>query len=157
MGKRIVIVGPAASGKDFLRKRLRSLGLESGVLMTSRPPRDGEVNGEDYCFKSPEFIRSRIESGYTVCHHEYNGWLYALDFAEWDLKDVFVLTPEYLSQMGGLRGEFAVVYLRPSGVSRFLRLLKRGGADGVLRRMKADRRQFRGFRDYDIMITNNDF
>ena len=41
MDSKIVIVGKAASGKDYFRKILADKGFKSGVSHTTRPPRKG--------------------------------------------------------------------------------------------------------------------
>ena len=48
------MVGKAASGKDHLRKRFESRGFKYAVTYTTRPPREGEVNGKDYYFISED-------------------------------------------------------------------------------------------------------
>ena len=60
--KRIILVGKAASGKDHLRKRFESRGFKYAVTYTTRPPRDGEVDGKDYVFITDEESIKMIES-----------------------------------------------------------------------------------------------
>ena len=50
MNKRLIICGPTASGKTFLRKRLEDKGFKCDVSYTSREPRPGEVDGVHYHF-----------------------------------------------------------------------------------------------------------
>ena len=45
MNKRIIIVGPAAAGKDHLKKKFKERGFELDVSYTTREPREGEVDG----------------------------------------------------------------------------------------------------------------
>ena len=47
---KIILVGKAASGKDFLKNRLSSKGFVSGVSHTTRPARANETDGVDYHF-----------------------------------------------------------------------------------------------------------
>ena len=54
--KRIIIVGPAASGKDFLKQRLGEKSLKLDVSYTTRHPREGEVHGKDYNFISEKMF-----------------------------------------------------------------------------------------------------
>jgi guanylate kinase len=56
----LVLAGPAGSGKTTLCERLvrECSGMERVVTSTTRPPREGEVNGRDYHFFSEtEFDR----------------------------------------------------------------------------------------------------
>ncbi|OIR09246.1 guanylate kinase [mine drainage metagenome] len=61
----IVLAGPAGSGKTTLCERLvRSEGgFERVVTATTRPPREGERDGVDYHFLSPEEFDRRIAAG----------------------------------------------------------------------------------------------
>jgi guanylate kinase len=61
----IVISGPAGSGKSTLCDRLVRECPEFArvVTTTTRPPREGEVNGVHYHFFSPVDFRQRIERG----------------------------------------------------------------------------------------------
>ena len=47
---KIILVGKAASGKDFLKRKMQKKGFRAGVSHTTRPARANEVNGEDYHF-----------------------------------------------------------------------------------------------------------
>jgi guanylate kinase len=61
----IVISGPAGSGKSTLCDRLVRECPEFSrvVTTTTRPPREGEVNGVHYHFFSPAEFRARIDRG----------------------------------------------------------------------------------------------
>jgi len=49
------------------------------------------------------------------------------------------------------------VYLDIPEEIRYKRLSKRSDADSVNRRMSADKKDFEGFTDYDLVITNPSF
>jgi len=49
--EKMLIVGPSGSGKDFLLRKLKELGLKTSVKITTRPKRQGEVDGVNYFFK----------------------------------------------------------------------------------------------------------
>jgi guanylate kinase len=63
MAKVFVITGPSGVGKGTLIAKLleRVPGLELSVSATTREPREGEVDGRDYHFLSPEEFDERIE------------------------------------------------------------------------------------------------
>jgi guanylate kinase len=48
-------------------------GLELSVSATTRPPREGEVDGRDYHFLTPEEFHERVEQGDFVEHAVYAG------------------------------------------------------------------------------------
>jgi guanylate kinase len=55
-GQLFVLSGPSGVGKSTLRERIRKrfTDLWYSVSYTTRPPRPGEKDGEDYYFVSPE-------------------------------------------------------------------------------------------------------
>lgn len=50
----VVLCGKSACGKDTIRKELVKMGFESVVGVTTRPMREGEVNGREYEFVTEE-------------------------------------------------------------------------------------------------------
>jgi guanylate kinase len=62
-------------GKGTLIRGLleRVPGLELAVSATTRPPREGEVDGRDYWFLSPEEFDQRVAQGDFVEHAVYAG------------------------------------------------------------------------------------
>ena len=71
----LVITGPSGVGKGTLIHRLLDelRGAELSVSATTRPPRDGEVNGRDYHFLAPAEFERRVREGEFVEHAEYAG------------------------------------------------------------------------------------
>jgi guanylate kinase len=61
----VVLSGPSGVGKDSIIRRLRDLGypFHFTVTATTRPPRDGEIDGRDYFFLSPEQFESLDRQG----------------------------------------------------------------------------------------------
>lgn len=151
---KIVITGPAASGKDYLKNVFVEKGFSAGIFETTRPKRKGEVDGVDYYFTN----EPRLFSDDYILSRFYNNWLYGLKKSEWETKDVFVLTPEYINMLKekGI-SNFIVIYLKTPFLTRLFRLLKRNDVDSVFRRMNSDRKQFRGFKQQDILIKSSKF
>jgi guanylate kinase len=75
MSKVFVITGPSGVGKGTLISRLldRVPGLELSVSATTRAPREGEVDGRDYHFLSPEEFDRRIEDDDFLEFATYSG------------------------------------------------------------------------------------
>jgi guanylate kinase len=78
MAKVFVITGPSGVGKGTLIAELlkRVPGLELSTSATTRPPREGEVDGRDYHFLSPEEFDRRIESEDFLEFATYSGSRY---------------------------------------------------------------------------------
>ena len=159
MANKIVLVGKAASGKDHLRKRLMDKGLSYGVSHTTRPPREGELDGKDYHFVTEEEFLNIVNDGNMVEYQQFVGWYYGMTRAEWDKADIIILNVEALEQLTEeVRNACTVIYLDIPIEVREQRMLERNDTDDShLRRLAADEEQFRGFKNYDIKITNPDF
>jgi guanylate kinase len=76
--KVFVITGPSGVGKGTLISKLleRVPGLELSVSATTREPREGEVDGRDYHFLTPEEFDRRRESEDFLEFATYSGNLY---------------------------------------------------------------------------------
>ena len=75
MGKIYCICGKSSSGKDTVYKRLladKELGLNQLVTYTTRPIREGEVNGREYFFIDEAEALRLHEEGKIVESRAYN-------------------------------------------------------------------------------------
>lgn len=77
-GLLLVLSGPSGVGKGTLCARLRSLSPELvySVSATTRKPREGEVDGVNYFFKTREQFEAMIEAGELLEWAEYVGNFY---------------------------------------------------------------------------------
>jgi guanylate kinase len=75
MAKVFVITGPSGVGKGTLISKLleRVPGLELSVSATTREPREGEVDGRDYHFLTPEEFDRRTEREEFLEFATYSG------------------------------------------------------------------------------------
>lgn len=75
MAKVFVITGPSGVGKGTLISKLleRVPDLELSVSATTREPREGEVDGRDYHFLTPEEFDRRVEAGDFLEFATYSG------------------------------------------------------------------------------------
>lgn len=97
-GLLIVLSGPSGVGKGTVRKELftqTNTNYEYSVSMTTRSPREGEVDGVDYFFKSREEFEALIKEGKLLEHAEYVGNYYGtpIDYVNETLdagRDVFL-------------------------------------------------------------------
>jgi guanylate kinase len=78
LSKVFVITGPSGVGKGTLIAELlkRVPDLELSVSATTREPRDGEQDGRDYHFLSPEEFERRVEAGDFLEFATYSGHRY---------------------------------------------------------------------------------
>ncbi len=78
-GLLIVLSGPSGVGKGTVRKSLferEDHNLVYSISMTTRKPREGEVDGKDYFFVSREEFEKRIEEDKFLEYAEFVGNYY---------------------------------------------------------------------------------
>ena len=157
--KRIILVGKAASGKDHLRKKFESRGFKYAVSYTTRPPREGEVDGKDYIFISDDEAKVLIESGFFYEYVIFNGWVYGTSVTQFHTDDLFIMTPAGISHIKPEdRLTSFIIYTDIEMSTRMIRLANRNmPGDSMDRRIEADEVDFMEFNDYDLRITNEDF
>jgi|UniRef100_A0A7C4PLM7 guanylate kinase len=75
----VVISGPSGVGKDAVLKAMQARGLPYHfvVTMTSRPPRENEINGVDYFFTTREHFEELIRQNefieWALVYDDYKG------------------------------------------------------------------------------------
>lgn len=173
MKKRIIIIGKAASGKDFLQKQLITNGFKALKQYTTRPKRPNEV-GDEYHFVTKEEFDSISHKLKSI--QNFVGWYYGYDIDEALDADVMIFSPaNYFNMMTssdeGLRNleqSSHVVYLDIDEDTRRERLSVRyvGGKedDSLERRIRADEKDFEFFDSIDwgnnrygiVRLCNND-
>jgi guanylate kinase len=157
--KRIILSGKAASGKDYARQQLEKYGLKYCVSHTTRPPREGEINGVDYHFISLDScIHHFIAKDLFYEYVEFNGWIYGTSLDEFEKSNLFIMTPSGISKLKfSDRKESLIIYIDVPENIRRERLLKRNDSDSVERRLIADEKDFENFIDFDHRINDPDF
>jgi guanylate kinase len=78
-GMLIVYSGPSGVGKGTIRKKVFDRfedKLFYSISMTTRSPREGEIDGVDYYFVSREFFEKQIEEGNLLEYAEFVGNYY---------------------------------------------------------------------------------
>ena len=159
MKKRLILVGKAASGKDHARKIYEALGLKYAVSYTTRPPREGEVDGKDYFFIDSNEFNSMINRDLMYEYVVFNDWYYGTSQKQMFDDIVFIMTPKGLAHLDPSdREESYVVYFDIPEDVRRKRIEERvGNADSIDRRIEADEIDFADFTNYDHVILTPDF
>jgi len=156
---KLVLVGKAASGKDYLKRRLKKKGFTIGVSHTTRPSRPNEVDGEDYHFIGEDQFKQMIEEDKFVEYMYFNGWYYGQTKEDFEQADVMIMSKDGLDILPSqYRKRCVVIYLDIDRKTRIERLNMRDDPnDSVSRRLFADDAQFKDFKDFDIRMTNPNF
>ena len=69
LGTLLIVSGPSGSGKTTLCRRAEAAGLTAySISCTTRAPRPGEKDGEDYYFLSQEEFAAKVANGEFLEH-----------------------------------------------------------------------------------------
>ena len=157
---KVILIGKAAAGKDHMRKVLEGRGFTYGTSYTTRPPREGEIDGRDYYFISEEDFKHYAENNFWYEYVKFNGWYYGSSIEQFkNTCNLFVMTPHCVNAINPIdRKKCTIIYLDIPLEIRKQRLLERGDLnDKIERRIAADERDFEGFTDFDIIVNNPNF
>ncbi|REJ10836.1 guanylate kinase [Halobacillus trueperi] len=161
-----ILSGPSGVGKGTVRKALfeQSTDLRYSISMTTRDPREGEVDGVDYFFKSRDEFEKLISQGQLIEHAEYVGNYYGTprQYVEQTLnegKDVFL----EIEVQGALKvrenfPEGVFVFLIPPSLEELKdRIVNRGTEteDKVKNRLKAAKEEIDMMDAYDYVVVND--
>lgn len=129
---KFLFIGRTASGKSEIARRVcKRLGLKQVKSMTTRPPRDNELNGEsDHYFESQdEFDMMGSVYGF-VAETTINGYQYATTYDELERSDIYVIDPDgvkSLKEHCGDKFRFVEIYFRVPYNLAEARYVSRGG------------------------------
>jgi len=159
----ILLVGKSAAGKDTIRNELIKLNYRPVVNYTTRPPREGEVNGVTYNFISKEYFMTKESAGAFAETTSYNvasgeTWYYGSAIDDLAPDKVMIVNPDGVKKLKKLTNIKPVVfYILANEETLWNRLRQRGG-DNVeaRRRMNADDIDFADINDYvDFSIRSD--
>ncbi|BAQ10462.1 guanylate kinase [Bacillus sp. OxB-1] len=167
-GLLIVLSGPSGVGKGTVRKELFTqpdTNYEYSISMTTRSPREGEVDGVDYFFKSRDEFEKLIEEGKLLEYAEYVGNYYGtpLDYVNETLdagRDVF-LEIEVIgaAQVRSKVPDGLFIFLAPPSLSELeTRLIGRGTeeSDVIASRVAKAREELEMMNLYDYVVENDE-
>ena len=163
----VILVGRSGSGKSTVSKELEKIGYERIVTYTTRPPREGEIDGVDYHFISRDkFVQNLYKfMEYKEYETAEGSWMYGSmtdDYTTGDGRKVIVLDPSGVSQakLHYWMIKPFVVFLDTNQIDCIIRTIERGdpkrNKEEWIRRIKADEIDFNDFRSqrrmYDLHI-----
>jgi guanylate kinase len=166
-GLLIVLSGPSGVGKGTVRKEIFSqpdTAFEYSISMTTRKPREGEVHGVDYFFKSREEFEELITQGKLLEYAEYVGNYYGtpVDYVRETLdtgKDVFLeIEVKGASQVREKFPEGLFIFLMPPSLTELKnRIVTRGTEteDLINNRMLTAREEIEMMHLYDYVVEND--
>jgi guanylate kinase len=166
-GLLIVLSGPSGVGKGTVRKAIFSqedTKFEYSISMTTRKPREGEVDGIDYFFKSREEFEALIEQGKLLEYAEFVGNYYGtpVDYVRETInngRDVFLeIEVQGAQQVRDKFPEGLFIFLAPPSLSELQnRLVTRGTEtnDVIQGRLNTARKEIEMMNLYDYIVEND--
>ena len=154
----IVLVGESASGKSSIEKYLvDNCGYNKIVSYTTRPPREGEVDGIDYHFISKSQFRRLSEQDFFAEQAVYRDWYYGVAKKDCTDDKVAVLTPHGLRQVSKIKDINTIsFYINVPRRDRLIKILQRGDdIEESYRRNLSDVGMFDGIWDEVDYVINN--
>jgi guanylate kinase len=166
----VVLAAPSGGGKTTIARALETRWPDRygfSVSATTRPPRPGEREGEDYSFLSKDEFRRRQAAGDFLESAEYAGELYGTLNAEVDrvlaagrhvLLDIEVQGARQVRQRYPPPASRAVFILPPSAAELLRRLQGRRteSANEMAKRLETAIRELRQAETFDHVVVNDD-
>ena len=166
-GLLIILSAPSGCGKDTVFKAIKDLrnDVVESISATTRKPRDGEVEGVNYYFKSESDFQLMVVNDELLEYARYNNCYYGTPVSEVekainDGKICFLIID--------VQGAQSILKVRPDAISIFLlppsldvlekRLINRSTNDSedVKNRMKIAQREIDMAPLYKYIIVNDD-
>ena len=163
----IVLSGASGAGKDSVLRRMKDRGLPFHFVITAttRKPRPGEVDGQDYFFVSHERFAAMIENGelleHAIVYSDYKGIpkqqvRQALDSGQDVVMRIDVQGAETIR---ALCPEALLIFLVPGSEQEMIRRLQKrqteAAADLELR-IETARQELKRMHVFDYYVVNAD-
>ena len=162
----IILSSPSGGGKTTIAHQLLAQRQDVGysVSCTTRPPRDGEVDGRDYHFRSLEGFRRGQAAGEFAESAEVHGHLYGTLRAEVDrvlsegrhvIMDIDVQgTKQFVT---AFPESVLIFILPPSAEALVERLTARGTEDpkSLIRRLRSAKDELKAVDLYPYVVVND--
>ena len=167
-GQLLILSGPSGSGKGTVVGRLREIcpNLRLSVSVTTRAPREGEVEGVHYFFVGREDFQRMIDEDALLEYAQYVDNFYGTPRAYVEAcrrKGEHVLLeiePQGAAQVMQKCPEAVSIFILPPSMEELERRLRGRGteSDGVIReRLDQAARELRHVEDYRYAVINSDF
>ncbi len=167
-GKFFIIAAPSGAGKTSLVTALikKIPGIKISISYTTRPPRQNEINGENYHFITEEKFEEMVRDEIFLEHATVFGFNYGTS-REWVMRQLqkgvdVILEIDW-------QGARQILQLFPSTVSIYIlppslevlqaRLMTRKqDSDAIIaNRMQLARQEMSHFHEFNYVIVNQDF
>jgi len=160
--------GPSGVGKGTIRKALFEIPDNNfcySVSMTTRKPREGEVDGQDYFFVTKEEFKKRIKENGFLEYAEFVGEYYGtpIDYIEQRMdagKEVIVeIEVQGALQIHEQIPEAVFIFIVPPSKQALIDRLKNRGTDTpkvIEKRIEKAEREYSLAYKYDYIVVNDE-
>lgn len=167
--KMVVLSGPSGAGKSTVLRRLMERfpdQLRLSVSATTRAPRPGEVDGQDYHFLTVEEFARRREAGeFLECFEvfgrgQWYGTLLTEVAPSRDAKKAVILDIDVAgaARVLELYPGATSIFLRPNSMADLEHRLRARGTEGeeaIQRRLEVARRELQRASEYQFEVVND--
>ena len=167
-GLLIILSGPSGVGKGTVRKALFEMeghDLVYSISMTTRPQREGEVDGVDYFFVSVKEFKQRIKEDKFLEYAKFVGNYYGTPKDKIDeqlargKEVVLEIEVQGANQVREKAKDGVFIFIAPpSREALYRRLLRRGTENkiSIQKRMDKANREFPLAHQYDYIVVNDE-
>ena len=168
-GLLIILSSPSGAGKSTLARRLRNWdsSIAFSVSATTRKPRAGEVDGQDYNFTSSSDFKMQVSNGGMLEHAHVFGNFYgspigpvqaAIDNGQDVLFDIDWQGAQQIRNSSLGQHTLSIFLLPPSIEELHRRLVSRAQDDAATidRRMQKSWDEISHWDGYDFVLINDD-
>lgn len=167
-GLLIVLSGPSGVGKGTVRKEIFSQGdmvFKYSISCTTRPPREGEVDGVDYFFKTKEEFEELIKEGKLLEYAQFAGNYYGtpIDFVKQTLdegKDVFLeIEVKGAKQVREKFPDGLFIFLVPPSLKELKNRITTRGTESeevIKKRLNVAKEELEMMHLYDYIVENDE-
>jgi guanylate kinase len=167
MAKVFVITGPSGVGKGTLIKELlKELpDLELSISATTRSPREGEINGRDYHFLTPEEFERRTDENDFLEWATYSGNRYGTLRSEVERRVeaghsvVLEIEVQGAQQVRAAKPDSIQIFIAPPDPAVLRQRLATRGTDSpeaIDARLKVAAQELAVMDDFDHRVVNDD-
>ncbi|TCK06103.1 guanylate kinase [Marinobacterium mangrovicola] len=168
LGHLYIVSAPSGAGKTSLVKALleRDSQVVVSVSHTTRPRREGEIEGVDYNFVTPEQFEAKIEKGQfleyaEVFENKYGtSQVWVKEQLDKGLDVILEIDWQGAEQVRRLMPEARSVFILPPSREVLERRLRGRGTDTeevIQRRLSKTVSEISHYTEFDYLIINDDF